>query len=100
MKDGRHYIVRIARVTLPSSCGFLKDKLRRECEFMRWVSSATNIPMPQVHYYDASIDAPYMVTDKCEGSLLIDAFVILPFEAKVVFLHYLSNQCFLLKLIH
>ena len=38
--------------------------------------------MPQVHYYDASIDTPYMVTDsdKCEGSLFIDAFGILPFE--------------------
>ena len=70
-----------------SSCDFLKDKLRRECEFMRWVSSAKNIPMLQVHYYDARIDTPYMVTDKCEGNLLIDAFGILPFETKVVFPH-------------
>ena len=45
--------------------------------------------MPLVHYYDASHITPYMVTDKCEGSLLINAFGILPFEAKVVFLHYL-----------
>jgi hypothetical protein len=41
--------------------------------------------MPLVHYYDASLATPYMITDKCEGSLLIDAFGILPFEAKVVF---------------
>ena len=65
---------------------------------MRWISSVTNIPMPQVHYYDASIDTPYMVTDKCEGSLLIDAFGILPFEAKVVFPRYLS--IFDVELIH
>ncbi|KAF8960962.1 hypothetical protein BDZ97DRAFT_1921655 [Flammula alnicola] len=86
-KDGGHYIVRIARNIISSSSdrlSFLQDKLRRECEFMRWVSSAKNIPMPLVHYYDASVVTPYMVTDKCEGCLLIDAFGILPFEAKVI----------------
>jgi hypothetical protein len=46
--------------------------------------------MPLVHYYDASLATPYMVTDKCEGNLLIDAFGILPFEAKVMFAHCLS----------
>jgi len=46
--------------------------------------------MPLVHYYDASVVTPYMVTDKCEGSLLIDAFGVLPFEAKVVFKSFLS----------
>jgi hypothetical protein len=54
--------------------------------------------MPVVHYYDASLATPYMVTDKYEGSLLIDAFGILPFHAKVVFLHYLST--FYAELIH
>jgi hypothetical protein len=39
--------------------------------------------MPLLHYYDASLVTPYMVTDKCEGSLMIDAFGILPFEAKI-----------------
>ena len=88
MKDGRHYIVRIARNNhgVPSTNGrdrlsFFQEKLRRECEFMRWVSSSKNIPMPLVHYYNASLATPYMITDKCEGSLLIDAFGILPFEA-------------------
>ena len=57
---------------------------------MQWVSSSKNIPMPLVHYYDASVVTPYMVTDKCEGSLLIDAFGVLPFEAKVVFKSFLS----------
>ena len=101
MKDGRHFIVRIARNSLPLSSdrlSFLQDKLRRECEFMLWVSSSKNIPMPLVHYYDASHVTPYMVTDKCEGSLLINAFGILPFEAKVVFLHYLP--IFFTELIH
>jgi hypothetical protein len=84
-----------ARNSVPSELSsdhlsFLQDKLRRECEFMRWVSSSKNIPMPVVHCYDASVATPYMVTDKCEGSLLIDAFGILPFEAKVVFKSPLS----------
>ena len=65
---------------------------------MLWVSSSKNIPIPLVHYYDASHVTPYMVTDKCEGSLLIDAFGILPFEAKVVFPHY--PPIFLTELIH
>ncbi|KIM44326.1 hypothetical protein M413DRAFT_25747 [Hebeloma cylindrosporum] len=56
-KDGRHYIVRI---------GFCKTNF-----------GAT------VHYYNASHAAPYIITDKCKGNLLIDAFGILPFEAKI-----------------
>ena len=54
--------------------------------------------MPLLHYYEASHVTPYMVTDKCEGGLLIDAFGILPFEAKVVLPRYLS--IILTELIH
>ena len=53
--------------------------------------------MPVVHYYDTSVDTPYMVTDKCEGSLLIDAFGILPFEAKVVFKILIIYHYFMLS---
>lgn len=86
--DGSHCIIRVASVSDSLDIDHLhwvRDKVGRECEMMRWISFATNVPIPRVHYYDVNVPRPYMVTDKCDGTMLADAFGTLASEAKVLY---------------
>jgi hypothetical protein len=83
-KDGRHYIARNSVSSTTDRVLFARQTSARVR--VHAMGLFFDIPMPLVHYYDASIATPYMDTDKCEGCLLVDAFGILPFE----FLLYLS----------
>jgi len=79
---GQHFIARISnspRATLQSSC----EKLTRECVMMSWMSSVTSIPIPKVHICDPNPICPHMISDKCEGEMIVDAFGLLSEEAKV-----------------
>lgn len=83
--DNRHFIIRVVNADSTHDLSFFKDKLRRECDVMKWISSSTKIPIPRIHYYTVDQSTLYMITDKCHGKILADAFGLLPFEAKVYF---------------
>ncbi|KAF8884275.1 hypothetical protein CPB84DRAFT_1827482 [Gymnopilus junonius] len=86
--DDRHFIIRILNVDTNTELDFSKDKFRRGCDVMNWISSSSKIPIPRIYFYTAEYRtaeqlAPYMITSKCNGKLLANTFGVLPFEAKV-----------------
>ena len=63
-----------------------RDKVRREAEMMKWMSMSRKIPVPRVvavNDGEAGLHAPYIITEKCSGKILVDAFGGLGNDIKV-----------------
>ncbi|KAJ4475826.1 hypothetical protein C8R41DRAFT_923540 [Lentinula lateritia] len=84
MTDGAHYIVRVARFSEPTELSYLRDKVQRECEILKWMGSLDSLPVPKPILCDAtSPSPPFMITNKCEGIQVIYGFGTLSEDAKM-----------------
>lgn len=96
MSGGGHYVIRIANIddfTNADLTSWTREKVRRECEMMKWMGDLVNLSVPIVYACDAQSPRPYMITNRLEGSVLADTFGALSYEAKVCIpsIHLLLN---------
>ncbi|KAJ4483041.1 hypothetical protein C8J55DRAFT_511339 [Lentinula edodes] len=84
MADGAHYIVRIARFSDPTELSYIRDKVQRECEILKWMDSLASLPVPRPILCEVnSASPPFMITSKCEGIEVIFGFGTLSEDAKI-----------------
>ncbi|KAF8884267.1 kinase-like domain-containing protein [Gymnopilus junonius] len=89
LENGKHCIIKVLNENSvldqydQHNANVLRDMLKRECALMRWVSSTTNIPIPGVLYYNGGPSFPYIIMEKCTGTVITNAFGALPLEAKI-----------------
>ncbi|KAJ4487678.1 hypothetical protein J3R30DRAFT_3786936 [Lentinula aciculospora] len=94
MADGAHYIVRIARFSDPTELSYLRNKVWREYEILKWMSSLASLPVPRPILCEAnSTSPPFMITSKCEGIEVIYGFGTLSEDAKVKIRFFLRLLC-------